>query len=77
MFGFITVNDPGVTIRVRIDKAVPDVFTIQDEIRGMTAGDVCLFPQGKRFDYINSGSDSAKLILVHTPSFDLDSEVFE
>jgi hypothetical protein len=34
-------------------------------------------PKGVRFSYSNPGPDEAKLILVHTPSFKLEYEVFE
>jgi mannose-6-phosphate isomerase-like protein (cupin superfamily) len=39
-------------------------------------GDFCLVRQGERFRYENPGVEPATLILVHTPSFDLNSEVF-
>lgn len=32
MFAFITVNDPGVEVRVNMDKAAPDQFTVQNLI---------------------------------------------
>ena len=32
--------------------------------------------QGKRFAYRNESSSPATLVLVHSPSFDLESEVF-
>jgi mannose-6-phosphate isomerase-like protein (cupin superfamily) len=40
------------------------------------AGDFCLVRQGERFRYENETAETATLVLVHTPSFDLDSEVF-
>lgn len=52
-------------------------FTIHDEVRLLSAGDFCLIPKGQWFSYSNSGSDEVKLILVHTPSFVLECEVFE
>ena len=52
-------------------------FTLNGDVRTMSAGDVCLVPQGSRFAYWNSGSRDATLILVHTPSFKLECEVFE
>ena len=42
----------------------------------LTAGDFCLVRQGQRFWYENRAAEAATLILVHTPSFDLASEVF-
>jgi hypothetical protein len=33
--------------------------------------------KGRKFSYKNGSGEPAKLILVHTPSFDLEFEVFE
>jgi mannose-6-phosphate isomerase-like protein (cupin superfamily) len=43
----------------------------------LAAGDFCLVPQGEQFSYRNTSDSPAELCLFHTPSFDLDSEVFE
>jgi hypothetical protein len=32
---------------------------------------------GQRFSYSNDRSETAMLVLVHTPKFSLESEVFE
>lgn len=53
------------------------VFTINDESQTLLPGDVCIVPKGSRFRYSNTGPDDAKLILIHTPSFQLECEVFE
>jgi mannose-6-phosphate isomerase-like protein (cupin superfamily) len=42
----------------------------------LATGDFCLVPRGSRFRYSNGATAPARLVLVHTPSFDLDSEVF-
>ncbi|MBN1782561.1 cupin domain-containing protein [bacterium] len=52
-------------------------FMIGGEERRLAAGDVCIVPQGIRFNYVNHGPGVAKLILVHTPDFRLECEVFE
>ncbi len=52
-------------------------FVLEDQIADLDAGDFCLVPQGKRFSYSNVGSSLAVLALVHTPSFELNAEVFE
>ena len=44
---------------------------------GLTAGDVCFVPQGEWFAYRNCSGVPSVILLFHTPSFDLDSEVFE
>ena len=52
-------------------------FTVNGESKDLSPGDVCIIPKGNRFSYANIGSNDAILILVHTPSFKLDCEVFE
>ncbi len=42
----------------------------------LASGDLCLVAQGQHFSYVNRTQDVATLVLVHTPSFDLGSEVF-
>ena len=51
-------------------------FTLQGERVELAAGDFCLVAQGVRFSYANRSPAPAQLVLVHTPSFDLASEVF-
>jgi mannose-6-phosphate isomerase-like protein (cupin superfamily) len=53
------------------------VFTVNEVSSSLSSGDVCIIPRGVRFRYANAGSGDAKLILVHTPSFKLECEVFE
>ena len=52
-------------------------FALDGHEHELTAGDFALVPQGKRFWYENRAEETATLILVHVPSFDLASEVFE
>jgi mannose-6-phosphate isomerase-like protein (cupin superfamily) len=51
-------------------------FSLEDEEFRLETNDFCLVEQGKRFAYRNDSGESATLLLVHTPSFDLDSEIF-
>jgi mannose-6-phosphate isomerase-like protein (cupin superfamily) len=51
-------------------------FSLQGEEFPLGPRDFCFVAQGKRFAYRNEGSSPATLVLVHTPGFDLDSEVF-
>lgn len=53
------------------------LFNDADDTHELVAGDFCLVPQGDRFSYRNAADETATLCLFHTPSFDLDSEVFE
>jgi mannose-6-phosphate isomerase-like protein (cupin superfamily) len=51
-------------------------FGLDDEEHDLMAGDLGLVYQGRRFWYENQTSEPATLLLVHTPSFNLESEVF-
>jgi mannose-6-phosphate isomerase-like protein (cupin superfamily) len=51
-------------------------FTLEGERLALGPGDFCLVAQGRRFAYANRGATPARLVLVHTPSFELESEVF-
>ena len=54
------------TLRVQLDG--PD--------SELGVGDLWFIPRGQRFAYRNPGPESAALLLVHTPTFDLASEDF-
>lgn len=51
-------------------------FTLEGRDFTLGEGDFCLVERGKRFRYRNDAKIPASLVLVHTPSFDLGSEVF-
>ena len=51
-------------------------FVLDGEETDLGTGDVCLVRRGRRFSYDNASTSAAKLVLVHTPSFDLASEHF-
>jgi mannose-6-phosphate isomerase-like protein (cupin superfamily) len=51
-------------------------FRVGDEITDLATGDFCLVRRGTVFSYENVSRESAVLILVHTPAFDLAAEVF-
>jgi mannose-6-phosphate isomerase-like protein (cupin superfamily) len=53
------------------------IFWLEGEQTTLQAGDLCLVPQGWRFRYENSLEVPVELILFHTPSFQLEAEVFE
>jgi len=52
-------------------------FTIGVKALDLTVGDCCIIRKGNRFSYRNPTGERAKVLLVHTPSFDLAEEVFE
>ena len=51
-------------------------FTLEGEPYQLSQGDMCIIVKGDHFSYRNLGPNEARLHIVHTPSFDLDSEVF-
>lgn len=51
-------------------------FVIDGETARLGTGDFCWIRQGQRFSYANEGIDSAALVLVHTPAFRLEDDVF-
>jgi mannose-6-phosphate isomerase-like protein (cupin superfamily) len=50
--------------------------TVDGEAHELRFGDVLLVRQGQRFAYRNTTTDCASLLLVHSPSFDPEAEVF-
>ena len=50
---------------------------VSGEALTLEAGDCCIIRRGTRFSYRNASSAAARVLLVHTPSFDLAAEVFE
>jgi mannose-6-phosphate isomerase-like protein (cupin superfamily) len=51
-------------------------FTLDGQLQVLSAGDFCVVPQGHHFSYLNRESKEAQICLVHTPCFDINSEVF-
>ncbi len=51
-------------------------FAVDGAVRELAAGDFCLVRQGQRFWYENATEEPAALVLVHTPPYDPDAEVF-
>jgi mannose-6-phosphate isomerase-like protein (cupin superfamily) len=51
-------------------------FVLAGKQYALAAGDFCLVQQGEHFSYQNQTDAPATLLLVHTPSFDLETEVF-
>ena len=51
-------------------------FSLAGETFPLGPRDFCFVERGRRFAYRNDGSSPATLVLVHTPGFDLESEVF-
>ena len=52
-------------------------FIVDEQIIELAAGDVVIIRRGVRFSYENKTKRVAKVLLVHTPSFDLADEVLE
>jgi len=52
-------------------------FVLGTQGMELASGDCCVVPKGTRFSYTNDSGEPARLLLIHTPSFDLSEEVFE
>ena len=51
-------------------------FDLDSREYQLEAGDFALVPQGSQFQYENTSDQEARLILVHTPCFKLEEEIF-
>jgi mannose-6-phosphate isomerase-like protein (cupin superfamily) len=51
-------------------------FVLGDKEHDLNAGDFCLVRRGETFSYRNEQAMVARLVLVHTPSFDPEAEQF-
>lgn len=51
-------------------------FAHADRTFELNAGDFCFVRRGEHFSYSNESPRTARLVLVHTPDFRLDQEVF-
>ncbi|MBN1399092.1 MAG: cupin domain-containing protein [Bacteroidetes bacterium] len=52
-------------------------FLINNEIITLNEGDFCIIKKGDKFLYKNNSNEIVTLVLVHTPSFILEEEVYE
>jgi mannose-6-phosphate isomerase-like protein (cupin superfamily) len=52
-------------------------FWLDQEQTVLQTGDLCIVPKGQRFRYQNRSDAPVELLLVHTPGFQLEAEVFE
>ncbi len=50
---------------------------VDNQVLDLSTGDVCIIHQGTRFSYENQTGEATKLLVVHTPSFELAEEIFE
>ena len=52
-------------------------FWLDDETFELNSRDICIVKKEQKFSYENVSNSESKLILVHTPAFDMSAEVFE
>ena len=52
------------------------LMTLDGEMQYLNAGDFCLVVRGQHFSYANKSTEVATLLALHTPSFNLGSEIF-
>jgi len=53
------------------------IFFVNDKEYALSKGDLCVIKKGEKFKYKNSSAEIVKMVLVHTPNFQLDQEIFE
>ena len=51
-------------------------FVLDGQEHELDSGDCSVVLQGQHFSYRNTTGKTAKILLVHTPSFNMESEVF-
>lgn len=51
-------------------------FVVDETPYDLEKGDFCLVARGQRFSYRNETGETSSLLLVHSPSLDLEAEVF-
>ena len=52
-------------------------FIVNDKEYVLSSGDLCVIREAEKFKYRNDSNEIVKMILVHTPNFKLDQEIFE
>jgi len=52
-------------------------FFVNDKDYVLSNGDLCVIKKGGKFKYKNNSSEIVQMILVHTPNFKFDQEIFE
>lgn len=52
-------------------------FMIDNTDYVINSGDLCIVPVKSRFAYINKSNSPVELLLIHSPKFNIDNEVFE
>jgi mannose-6-phosphate isomerase-like protein (cupin superfamily) len=52
-------------------------FLINEKKHCLKEGDFCLIKKGEKFTYTNNSNEASSLILVHTPTFKIDKEIFQ
>lgn len=52
-------------------------FMVDGEEFTLDDGDFCIVKKGQKFRYRNDSDGDVKMVLVHTPSFAIEYEVFE
>jgi mannose-6-phosphate isomerase-like protein (cupin superfamily) len=52
-------------------------FMLEELEYTLREGDLCIVPQGHKFSYVNTTVAAVELLLIHTPTFNPDAEIFE
>lgn len=52
-------------------------FMIDNNEYILNSGDLCIVPVKSKFAYMNKSNSTVELLLIHSPKFNIDNEVFE
>ena len=52
-------------------------LTVGNRAVELTPGDACIIEKDTKFSYENTSGSTARLLLIHTPAFRLEDEVFD
>ena len=52
-------------------------FMIDNRDYIVNSGDLCIVPLNTKFAYMNKSINPVEILLIHSPKFDIENEVFE
>lgn len=52
-------------------------FMIDNRDYVVNSGDLCIVPVNTKFAYMNKSNNSVEILLIHSPNFNVENEVFE
>lgn len=52
-------------------------FMVDNRDYVINSGDLCVVPVNTRFAYMNKSNNPVEILLIHSPTFNIENEVFE